>query len=360
MKRCNLISGLLTLLVCSFFSIPGMGQEDKVDFVSQIQPIFENHCLKCHVGDDAEAFELDDVDATMEYIEAGDAENSTLYEYLIIDDEDLLMPPADEGIPLSDEQILLIKTWINEGAEWPDDAKLVLPKETSDVAPAQDDTKDQDATVPEKEKENGKTLNQTIVNAIGSLHPAVLHIPMGLLLAAGLFALLGIRGNFVMSDCAYYCMWLGVLGAIVACITGWWFSPMENKGDVASLADLMDQKQPVFWHRTSAIIVTVLGLVIALFAASARAKDPDDGAFWKVGLIALAIGVAFVGQQGGKLTWKKNHYEDLNNLINQFAPGVFGEPVEDPAAKGDDDSDANAKEDGDEQAGKSSDETDED
>ena len=290
MKPSNLFSGLSLILLLGVFLAPATAQE-KVNFEKQIKPIFENYCLSCHIGDEAEGFELDDRGSTLDYIEAGDAENSTLYEVLISDDEDTLMPPADAEKPLTAAQIALIKTWIDEGAEWPEEVKLVLPPDVGD------DTSENDANAtadgeegekPAKDKEAEK-MNQTIFNAIGSLHPAVLHIPMGLLLAAGLFALLGIRGNFVMSDCAYYCMWLGVLGSIVACVTGWWFTPMENRGTVESFNDLFDQNKAIFMHRISALIVTIVGLILALFAAAARAKDPDDGVLWKLGLIVLAF-----------------------------------------------------------------------
>ena len=85
-----------------------------------------------------------------------------------------------------------------------------------------------------------------IVNAIGSLHPAAVHLPMGLLLASGLFALFSLRGNFVMSDCAYYCLWLGTIGAVFACVSGWWFSPMENQGTVTGVERLAGSKPGCF------------------------------------------------------------------------------------------------------------------
>ena len=51
----------------------------------------------------------------------------------------------------------------------------------------------------------------------------------------------------------------------------------------------------------SALISTIFGLLLALFAMSARAKDPDEGATWKLGAIILAAGIGYVGMTGGKL-----------------------------------------------------------
>ena len=96
---------------------------------------------------------------------------------------------------------------------------------------------DVEGEVPEKEVE--PAVDPRVYKAVGSLHPAVLHVPMGLLLAAGFFALLSLRGNFVMSDCAYYCLWLGVIGSILACVTGWYFADTRGFKPVTEFADLL-------------------------------------------------------------------------------------------------------------------------
>ena len=123
-----------------------------------------------------------------------------------------------------------------------------------------------------------------------------------------------------MSDCAYYCLWLGTLGAIVACLSGWWFCAMENRDTVAQWQDLLNQEHDIFWHRTSALIFTGFAILLCLFAAGARARDPDDGIMWKLGLIVLAAGIAWSGHEGGKLTHGKDLYQDLNKLFQTIIP----------------------------------------
>jgi uncharacterized membrane protein len=176
------------------------------------------------------------------------------------------------------------------------------------VAGVDDASKDKAGTQPSKK-------DYSVYNAIGSLHPAVLHLPVGLLFAAGLFGLIGIRGNFVMSDCAYYCLWLGTFGSVLACITGWWFSPMEGRGTVAAVQDLWNQQQPIFWHRTSALVITLFAVCLCFYARSARLRDPDDGFLWKLAALLLAGGIGFVGHNGGELTHGKSLYQDLYGLI---------------------------------------------
>lgn len=338
-----LVGGVLICTALFTSSVASAQESEKVDFVKQIKPIFENRCLSCHCEDKEEGgFRIDDIETLLEdWVYAEDGEGSPMVEeYIRSDDEDFMMPPppANDGDgPLSEEDISLIVRWIDEGANWPEDVKLVLPADDATGGEAdnnpqespQSETPDENAadaaqaadagskkTKPERK---AKPYNPIVWNAIGSLHPAAIHLPVGLLLAAGLFALLGMRGNFVMSDCAYYCLWLGTIGAIVGCVTGWWFSPMEGKGTVEAFNDLLDMKQPVFWHRTSALVITVFAFLLALFAAGARNRDPDDGFLWKLGLILLAAGIGWVGHEGGKLTYGKRHYRDLNGTVEAIS-----------------------------------------
>ena len=300
-------------LLCGFAN--AQTEDRTVDFVADIKPILESGCLRCHGESEPEGgYRIDIKDEALEYVESGDAEGSDFYDYLITDDEDALMPPPDDGGPLDDSDIKLIKTWIDEGAHWPVGVVLQDP----DAADSNEDAEPQNEDV----KEGPNTFR-----AIGLLHPAAIHLPIGLLLAAGLFALLSLRGNFVMSDCAYYCLWLGTLGAIVACLTGWWFVLSEfPKEEIKVFEDLANQDHKVFWHRTSALVVTVFALLLALFASSARNRDPDDGVGWKLGAILLAIGIGLVGHQGGELTWKESHYDELKEVVDQFLPGVADQP----------------------------------
>ena len=91
----------------------------------------------------------------------------------------------------------------------------------------------------------------------------------------------------------------------------------------------------LYMHRISGLIATIFAFVLALFAASARAKDPDDGMMWKLGAIVLACGIGFVGHEGGELSWGKNHYKDLDGFvapyIEQVTDAISGEGEKDGA-----------------------------
>ena len=226
-------SKFLWMILFSFFltALPSSADAQKVDFNTQIKPLLEKHCMECHNAD-GDSYPIENKDDAFSHIVEGEPEESDMYLVMVTDDEDELMPPADFDRPMTKSEIELVRTWIAEGAEWPDDAEFVMwePQDSDDAK--DDDTLKDDAdpsvdseksdVADEETKEAvAPAVDPRIYKAAGSLHPAILHIPMGLLLAAGLFAFLSLRGNFVMSDCAYYCLWLGVIGSIFACVTGW-------------------------------------------------------------------------------------------------------------------------------------------
>ena len=96
----------------------------RVDFRRDVRPIFQQRCYECH-GPDQQmlGFRLDRrADAmrggTQAVIGPGNAEGSKLYHRLIDTTAGLRMPPTG---PLESQQIALVKAWIDQGAEWPDD-----------------------------------------------------------------------------------------------------------------------------------------------------------------------------------------------------------------------------------------------
>lgn len=98
--------------------------EREVRFARDIQPILVERCLLCHGPDDAEAgLRLDSMEAAhgelpsgTQAVVPGDAGASELIRRLETDDEFVRMPP--DGDPLSEEEIALLRRWINEGGRF--------------------------------------------------------------------------------------------------------------------------------------------------------------------------------------------------------------------------------------------------
>ncbi len=114
----------LTLVLAGALSGRAARADDAIDFGRDVQPLFKSHCHECHGPKQQKSgFRLDRRrDAlrggTMTMIGPGNSEASRLYLKLITDQYGPQMPPTG---PLEPEQLNIIKLWIDQGANWPDD-----------------------------------------------------------------------------------------------------------------------------------------------------------------------------------------------------------------------------------------------
>ncbi|MCO8124385.1 PSD1 and planctomycete cytochrome C domain-containing protein [Stieleria sp. TO1_6] len=102
----------------------GLAADDPIDFQKQVQPILAKKCYACHGPDEAEGglkftsreAAFAETDSGGFAIVPGDAESSYLLERITAEDEYERMPP--EGDPLTEDEIALIRGWIEQGAAW--------------------------------------------------------------------------------------------------------------------------------------------------------------------------------------------------------------------------------------------------
>ena len=308
--------GLFGLLVFAVIPVTANGQDPRsplddegrvVRFDRDIAPILRERCLECHGPDDAKNdFRVDDPDSMLAYIEPESLEFSMLYtEYLTTDDEDLMMPPASHGGPLSAAELALIRTWIDEGADWPDDFEF--PPTHGDV---------EEIPEPAEPSMAPQTLADRIYAFQGFLHPATIHFPIALLSVGALFVVLGVKWPTVGMQIPLACLLLGAVSAITATVMGWSFASIQGYGGWTKV----DFDSEIFWHRWGGVVVTVVSTLLAIVALVAvRRGSPGLHRFWKVGLLVVAGMVGLVGHQGGELTYGQDFYPKAFRIL-------FGEP----------------------------------
>jgi len=108
---------------------------EKIDFVKDIQPILEFHCVACHDATEAKSgLRFDRGDLLMKGSEYGPAlipgkpDESLMIELVSLPKDDIdVMPP--EGRTLHDHEIAKLRQWIAEGAHFPEDLTLVARSE---------------------------------------------------------------------------------------------------------------------------------------------------------------------------------------------------------------------------------------
>jgi uncharacterized membrane protein len=135
----NLTKSILLTLAASFaISASALAQDAKLPpasdktgltYATDIKPIFDASCVKCHSGDKPKArLKLDSLEGALKgskdgkVIAPGDSAKSLMVKCVahVTSDKDSWMPPAHNKAnigPLTPEQIGLIRAWIDQGAK---------------------------------------------------------------------------------------------------------------------------------------------------------------------------------------------------------------------------------------------------
>lgn len=121
----NAIDHFIAARIASVARESKQSKQGNVDYFNEVRPLLENRCYDCHQGGKAQGgLRLDDHDSVLSGGESdgpaivpGEADGSALIDRVTSKDEGVLMPPG--GDPLTDEEIALLRRWINDGAAWP-------------------------------------------------------------------------------------------------------------------------------------------------------------------------------------------------------------------------------------------------
>jgi mono/diheme cytochrome c family protein len=111
-------------------ALPAAAQDSSaptVDFQRQVRPILADNCFQCHGPDESTRqvrLRLDTEEGAFAErpnghpVVAGDPDASLVLQRITHADTRLRMPPAQTNKTLSDEQIEVLRRWIDEGAAW--------------------------------------------------------------------------------------------------------------------------------------------------------------------------------------------------------------------------------------------------
>jgi ankyrin repeat protein/mono/diheme cytochrome c family protein len=119
----TLVAALLVLTIVRAASAQ-VAPAAKVDFRTAVQPLLKQHCISCHgPTQQMNGFRLDKRSAAMRggsfpVIAPFNGAGSRFYLKLVGNQFGLQMPPTGK---LPDPDIQILKAWIDQGAEWPDD-----------------------------------------------------------------------------------------------------------------------------------------------------------------------------------------------------------------------------------------------
>lgn len=131
----------------------------------------------------------------------------------------------------------------------------------------------------------------TITEFIGHLHPALVHLPIGILLIALLLIWLSRKKQYNISPAIINLVLLiGAISAVLACLTGY----------LLSLSDDYDTSL-VSWHMWMGISVA-----FASFLLYIKIVNRQMGLTYKIISVALLILIFITGHLGGQITYGSN------------------------------------------------------
>ncbi|MEQ8853860.1 PSD1 and planctomycete cytochrome C domain-containing protein [Gimesia sp.] len=123
----NAIKMVLIVIPISLLTCVAQAEES-VEFNRDVLPILSNHCFTCHGPDsatraaglrlDRQESAIGSADSGRKAIIPGKADASELIQRITAENESDRMPPVDGPKPLSAKQIAILKTWIDQGAEY--------------------------------------------------------------------------------------------------------------------------------------------------------------------------------------------------------------------------------------------------
>lgn len=109
----------------------------EVVFVEHVQPILEQNCVACHydgkVKGDLRLDTFEHAFAAEHVIVPGKPLDSDLWVLCTLPQDDEMFMPPEGNDPLSATDLFMLRRWIEEGADWPESAKLSPQKKSFTV-----------------------------------------------------------------------------------------------------------------------------------------------------------------------------------------------------------------------------------
>ncbi len=133
-RQCLVATGFSCLVL---LSLPALSRADQIDFNRDIRPILSAACYSCHGPDDESReadLRLDTHDGALVDLDGhaaivpGKPDESEVMRRILTEDPDERMPPAEGHEPLSEQEVDLLRRWIDQGARWSEHWAFVTPE----------------------------------------------------------------------------------------------------------------------------------------------------------------------------------------------------------------------------------------
>ncbi len=137
----------------------------------------------------------------------------------------------------------------------------------------------------------------------GRLHPLLLHFPIAMLVAAAAVELvLCWKREARPNGIASFCLWVGMISAVLASWTGWEMAANEGIEGNPVKASLL------VWHRWTGVVLAGLSIALCISWLIERLSQSRwSFHVYRFGVWAAGILVCFVGHFGAEMKWGRDY-----------------------------------------------------
>ena len=130
--HCQTVAPALIIVTVFTFDVNAVRSDEPLEYNRSIRPILAEHCFACHGADSASRkgdLRLDQREAAIDAgaITVGEPAQSELIARITTDDPELVMPPAETKKSLSENQKMLLRQWVTDGAEYQRHWSFIAP-----------------------------------------------------------------------------------------------------------------------------------------------------------------------------------------------------------------------------------------
>ncbi|MEK9516909.1 MAG: DUF1549 domain-containing protein, partial [Flavobacteriaceae bacterium] len=144
MKKICAVFGLVGFLLSCSVEIPDeivnqySSLPENIDFNYHVKPILSDRCYQCHGPDDktrkaglrldVESIAFSKLESGKRAFSPGSLYKSESVQRILHQDPDIVMPPPEANLPLTNREKAIIFKWIEQGAEWKEHWAFLAPK----------------------------------------------------------------------------------------------------------------------------------------------------------------------------------------------------------------------------------------
>jgi hypothetical protein len=142
-------------------------------------------------------------------------------------------------------------------------------------------------------------------------HHAVVHLPIALWLFGALFVVIGAVIPSWRTQIPLACLIGGAITSVAAVASGWWYAEFDYGAPWAWGDGFGDWSEHLVQHRWYGFGLAVVSIVLSIIALISQArKSKGLGFIWRMGLIGLALAVAWEGHIGGEMIHGEGFLEE--------------------------------------------------